>query len=69
MDGRTERLFGPDDCACVTVIVLVEVLTETGVELGVALATGVGIEDEVVESGAADMILLLIDIAGLDENR
>jgi hypothetical protein len=51
----------------VTVIVRVEVLNTAGVD--VTLITGVGGVDELVEIGTADITLLLIDIAGLEENR
>jgi hypothetical protein len=53
----------------VTVIVRVEVFTAT--EVGVDMRLGIGVEDVVedVEIATADMVLLLMEIAGADEKR
>jgi hypothetical protein len=67
IDGTTARLFGADDWAWVTVIVLVEVLTATEVAVDKMLGTEDRI-DVAVEIGTADITLLLIDMAGV-ENR
>jgi hypothetical protein len=65
----TARLFGPDDWACVTVIVLVEVFIDTEVDVDVILATEEDKMEVVVEIGTADMTLLLMEIAGAEEKR
>ena len=65
--GTTARLLGPGDCVTLTVTVLVEVAVE--VDVVVTLTTAGGKIAVVVEIGTADMILLLIDMAGLEEKR
>ena len=69
IEGTIAKLFGPCDWACVTVIVLVEVFTATDVDVDMRL--GIGVEEvvEEVEIATADIVLLLMEIAGADEKR